>query len=207
MPTACGWAKHHHDTWLTCMQLSTQLLCLFSPTELGHDLGYGQFSKFHVCFCGLDSGNLTFETVRTHKQHMCFKDLRRSLWNFAIWNYENWPYRRSLSSAGPDGIIFTLLLPWTTGPIQNTGRHPHGWGASWGSRYIYIYNYMYMCIYIYIYIYTYTYTYTYIYIYIATYNVEWVAWPTHAANTMNHILPQGMGPYDAGVHVHVWDSA
>ena len=33
---------------------------------------YGQFSKFHVCFCGLDSGNLKFETVRTNKQYICF---------------------------------------------------------------------------------------------------------------------------------------
>ena len=32
---------------------------------------YGQFSEFHVCFCGLDSGNLKFETVRTNKQHAC----------------------------------------------------------------------------------------------------------------------------------------
>ena len=28
--------------------------------------------KFHVCFCGLDPGNLKFETVRTNKQHICF---------------------------------------------------------------------------------------------------------------------------------------
>ena len=33
---------------------------------------YGQFSKFYVCFCGLDPGNLKFETVRTNKQHICF---------------------------------------------------------------------------------------------------------------------------------------
>ena len=33
---------------------------------------YGQFSKFHVCFCGPDPGNLKLETVRTHKQHICF---------------------------------------------------------------------------------------------------------------------------------------
>ena len=33
---------------------------------------YGQFSTFHVCFCGRDSGNLKFETVRTNKQHICF---------------------------------------------------------------------------------------------------------------------------------------
>ena len=33
---------------------------------------YGQFSRFHVCFCGLDPGNLKFETVRTNKQHICF---------------------------------------------------------------------------------------------------------------------------------------
>ena len=41
--------------------------------------GYGQFSEFHVCFCGLDSGSLNFETVRTNKQHICFWDLRRSI--------------------------------------------------------------------------------------------------------------------------------
>ena len=33
---------------------------------------HGQFSKFHVCFCGLDPGNLKFETVRSNKQHICF---------------------------------------------------------------------------------------------------------------------------------------
>ena len=33
---------------------------------------HGQFSEFQACFCGLDSGNLKFETVRTHKQHVCF---------------------------------------------------------------------------------------------------------------------------------------
>ena len=33
---------------------------------------YGQFSEFHVCVCGLDSGKLKFETVRTNKQHICF---------------------------------------------------------------------------------------------------------------------------------------
>ena len=41
------------------------------PTEVCFQL-YGQFSKNHVCFCGLDPGNLKFETVRTHKQHICF---------------------------------------------------------------------------------------------------------------------------------------
>ena len=45
---------------------------------------YGQFSKLHVWFCGLDSGNLKFEKVRTNKQHLFFPDLRRSIWNFAI---------------------------------------------------------------------------------------------------------------------------
>ena len=33
---------------------------------------YGKFSKIQVCFCGLDPGNLKFETVRTNKQHVCF---------------------------------------------------------------------------------------------------------------------------------------
>ena len=35
-------------------------------------ISYGQFSKCHVCFCGLGPGNLKFETVRTHKQHIYF---------------------------------------------------------------------------------------------------------------------------------------
>ena len=34
--------------------------------------GYAQFSKFYVCLCGLDPVNLKFETVQTHKQHICF---------------------------------------------------------------------------------------------------------------------------------------
>ena len=33
---------------------------------------YGQFSEFQICFCGPDPGNLKFETVRTHKQRICF---------------------------------------------------------------------------------------------------------------------------------------
>ena len=33
---------------------------------------YGQFTQFHVCFCGLDPGNLKLETLRTNKQHICF---------------------------------------------------------------------------------------------------------------------------------------
>ena len=32
---------------------------------------YGKFSEFQVCSCGLDSGNLTSETVRTHKRRVC----------------------------------------------------------------------------------------------------------------------------------------
>ena len=36
-------------------------------------VGYLQsIFKFNLCFCGLDHGNLKFETVRTHKQHICF---------------------------------------------------------------------------------------------------------------------------------------
>ena len=45
-------------------------LSLYSIASLG--VAYGQLSKFHVCFCGLDPGNLKFETVRTNKQHICF---------------------------------------------------------------------------------------------------------------------------------------
>ena len=33
---------------------------------------YGQFSKFQIVFCGLDPGNLKFETARTNKQRICF---------------------------------------------------------------------------------------------------------------------------------------
>ena len=38
----------------------------------GSCFSYGQFSKFYVCSCGLDPGNLKFETVGTNKQHICF---------------------------------------------------------------------------------------------------------------------------------------
>ena len=33
---------------------------------------YGQFSEFQTCFCGLDPGYLKFETVRSHRQRICF---------------------------------------------------------------------------------------------------------------------------------------
>ena len=46
--------------------LAVQTIDLFSG------LTYGQFSTFQICFCGLDPGNLKFETVQTHKQHICF---------------------------------------------------------------------------------------------------------------------------------------
>ena len=48
-----------------------QVLLIANITN-SYQLSYGQFSKSHVCFCGLDPGNLKFETVRTHKQHICF---------------------------------------------------------------------------------------------------------------------------------------
>ena len=35
-------------------------------------IAYGQFSNVHDCFCGLDPGNLKFETVQTRKRHICF---------------------------------------------------------------------------------------------------------------------------------------
>ena len=35
-------------------------------------MSYGKFLEFQNCFCGLDPGNLKFETVRTNKQHICF---------------------------------------------------------------------------------------------------------------------------------------
>ena len=44
----------------------------FATVGWGDSWGYGQFSKFQIYFCGLDPGNLKFETVRTHKQHICF---------------------------------------------------------------------------------------------------------------------------------------
>ena len=45
-------------------------VCEVDDESLAGACGYGQFSKFHVCFCGLDSGNLKFETVRTNEQRM-----------------------------------------------------------------------------------------------------------------------------------------
>ena len=79
------------------------------PTDPTPITMYGKFSEFHVCFCGLDPGNLKFETVRTHKQRICFQDLRRSIWNFAVWNYENWPY---IHPASIKRFPLTRFSPW-----------------------------------------------------------------------------------------------
>ena len=49
------------------MSVSQAAFCAASA-----DIPYGQFSKIHVCFCGLDPGNLKFETARTNKQRICF---------------------------------------------------------------------------------------------------------------------------------------
>ena len=35
------------------------------PREIAEHPLYGQFSKFHVCFCGLDSGNFKFDSTDT----------------------------------------------------------------------------------------------------------------------------------------------
>ena len=61
-----------------------QDLC-FSPTEISEHIlkppGVHGIILYTTCtvslktsnlFCGLDSGNLKFETVRTHKQRICF---------------------------------------------------------------------------------------------------------------------------------------
>ena len=55
-------------------------MCLSSTEQVRQGLpstdvervDYGQFSKFQLFFCGLDPGNLKFETVRTNKQRICF---------------------------------------------------------------------------------------------------------------------------------------
>ena len=59
---------------------------------------YGQFSKFHVCFCGLGPGNLKFETVRTDKQHTCFLGFETLNFKFAIWNHESWQYKHKIDN-------------------------------------------------------------------------------------------------------------
>ena len=59
----------------TCVRASKARLCEVGVLGARRPLLvalYGQFSKCHVCFCGLDPGNLKFETVRTNKQHICF---------------------------------------------------------------------------------------------------------------------------------------
>ena len=51
-------------------------------------------------------------TVRTNKQHICFKDLRRSICDFAIWNYENWPYVSVMRYNRNGSQYMTLWLYW-----------------------------------------------------------------------------------------------
>ena len=53
---------------------------------------YGQFSKFNVCFCGLDPGTLKSDIVsKKHPQSIC-SDLRLSNWKFEDWNNGNRPH-------------------------------------------------------------------------------------------------------------------
>ena len=51
-------------------RISLQELLLVCARDL-EGTKYGQFSNF-MCFCGLDPGNLKFETVWTNKQHIYF---------------------------------------------------------------------------------------------------------------------------------------
>ena len=81
-----GWMSHETCSCAACARSpapgrNARLLCsrVVGRGCIGIHNNYGQFSKFHVCFCGLDPGNLKFETVRTDEQHICFQDLRRSI--------------------------------------------------------------------------------------------------------------------------------
>ena len=86
------WVYNTSLMWVEEPSLHHKMFVPAGPT-LGTTYGtaYGQFSKCHVCFCGLDSGNLKSETVRTNKQHL-FLGFETLNLKFAIWNYENWPY-------------------------------------------------------------------------------------------------------------------
>ena len=64
-----GWMR---PSALTAEAWPIHKLGLRISEGLTREYYYGQFSEFHVCFCGLDSGNLKFDTVRTHKQRICF---------------------------------------------------------------------------------------------------------------------------------------
>ena len=70
------WAKHRHDNKAKPDVLIpiVQRAGVAPHARLGHQARacYGQFSKCHVCFCGLDPGNLKIETIRTNKQYICF---------------------------------------------------------------------------------------------------------------------------------------
>ena len=97
-----------HD--VTCLRL-----LLFSSYL---SLLYGQFSRFHVCFCGLDPGNLKLETVRTTKQRICFRiwDAQFEILRFEIMKTD----RRTSLGQGQGGletvqkntimIIITMLI-------------------------------------------------------------------------------------------------
>ena len=62
--------KHIHNVLLRVFFAYSPRL--YRRTDMLLGSCYGQFSKFNVRVCGLDSGNLKFETVRKNKQHICF---------------------------------------------------------------------------------------------------------------------------------------
>ena len=51
--------------------MSIMLIMLIMINEATNNNNTVSFQDSHVCFCGLDPGNLKFETVRTQKQHIC----------------------------------------------------------------------------------------------------------------------------------------
>ena len=61
-----------YQLWLLLLLVLLLLLARLSRARRQAGRSHGQFSEFHVCFCGLDPGILKFETVRTNKQHICF---------------------------------------------------------------------------------------------------------------------------------------
>ena len=139
-------------------RLSTVLRVLLTRGPLHRGQGvlgariYGQFSKFHVCFCGLDPGNFKFETVRTNTQHIYFLGL--DTLNLKFCDLKLWKLTV---------CVYIYIYMYT---YLHLSLYTYLYISLYLSLSLYIYIYISISISLSLYIYIYIYMYMYIYIYI-----------------------------------------
>ena len=137
------------------------------------------FHNFNVCVCGLDSGNLKFETVRTHKQTCLL--FRFETLDLKFCDLKLWKLTVQVQSKVSKTLSAAYWPAFDEATHVNVDMRVCILTCMYVCMCVYIYIYIYICcmcvyislsLYIYIYIERYRYTacmYVYIYIYIYIY--------------------------------------